>query len=266
MTEKISLQKRAYKHLFSEGKEDEKQSPVTYILLALILFSIVMFAIETEPYLMERYEITINMINLIIAIIFAFEYTIRIWSCVEDPEYNKPWGRLKFILTPMAIIDLIAFLPALILLGTSSSYWLRILRVFRLLRIIKLGRYAAPFRICMAVLRKSWREVVVSVGAAFFFIFISAVLLYFAEGEVQPEKFGSVPRTLWWSVATLTTVGYGDVYPITSLGKLFAGMIALLGVSVVALPTGILASRFMAEHSRPPRDRWPITKRRKYRC
>lgn len=236
-----------YQHLNPDAREG-RSSPVSYALLGLILFSVFIFAIETESAVMRHYGAGVNMINFIIAIIFGIEYVFRVWSCVEDKRFSGRFGRLKFIFTPMAVIDLVAFLPALILVSGSNTYWLRILRVIRLLSLLKLGRYGDSLRIILDTIREGWRELVVALCGTFFFLFLSAVLLYFVEGDVQPEAFGSIPRTLWWSVATLTTVGYGDVYPVTPAGKFCASVIALLGIAIVALPAGILASRFREQH------------------
>ncbi len=175
----------------------------------------------------------------------GIEYVLRVWTCIENPKFSGKWGRLKFVITPMAIIDLVAFLPALIFVGDTSTYWLRILRILRILRVLKIGRYSASIQMVANSLKKSWRELVVTFCASLFFLYLSAVLLYFVESEAQPEAFGSIPRAIWWAVATLTTVGYGDVYPITPLGKLCAGIIALIGIAIVALPAGILAGSFI---------------------
>lgn len=244
------MEKHSLKHILHyklNPEEGQKPSILIYILMGLILFSLVVFTLETEPVVTEQFGPIITAINLIIAVIFAIEYGVRVWSCGVDPDYTGFKGRLKFIISPMAVIDLIAFLPSFVLMGSTNAYWVRILRVFRLLRILKLGRYSKSIRVLGQVFKEGWREIVVSIGFALFFIFLSAVCLYFIEGPAQPEEFGSIPRTLWWSVATLTTVGYGDVYPITALGKVFASIIALLGIGVVALPTGILTSRFLEE-------------------
>ncbi len=239
--------RRVYKHLNPKVWDHQKASPVTYVILILILLSLVLFTLETEITVQSRFETAFTFINIIIAVLFGVEYGLRLWTCVENPKYQGKWGRLKFALTPMAIIDLVAFLPALIFIGDTSAYWLRLVRVVRILRLLKLGRYSTSIKIVLNSITKSWRELVVTFCASLFFLYLSAVLLYFVESAAQPESFGSIPRSIWWAVATLTTVGYGDVYPITPLGKLCAGIIALIGVAIVALPAGILAGSFIEE-------------------
>lgn len=242
------FRKTAYKHLSPKAWDGKTPSPVTYIILFMIFFSIVLFSIETELSLLEKYSVPIAFLNLAIAVLFAIEYFTRVWVCVEDEKYQGKFGRLKFIISPMAVIDLIAFLPAFIFTGSTSAFWLRLLRVFRILRIVKLGRYSTSLQVVFSAIKRSWRELIVTFGVALSFLYFSAVTLYFVEAEAQPEAFGSIPRSIWWAVATLTTVGYGDVYPITALGKICAGIIALIGIAIIALPAAILAGAFIEEY------------------
>jgi voltage-gated potassium channel len=221
---------------------------VTWFLLALILFSIVLFTFETEQSLSLPFSPYIATLNFVIALLFAAEYGLRLWSCKENPLYSGKWGRIKFMFSYMAIIDLIAFLPALLFFGAINTYWLRLFRIFRILSLLKLGRYSKSLKTVVNSIKKSWRELVVTFGLALFFLYLSAVLLYFVESDTQPEAFGSIPRAMWWAVATLTTVGYGDVYPITVIGRICAGLVALIGVAIVALPAGILAGGFIEEY------------------
>ncbi|HOO82734.1 MAG TPA: ion transporter [Alphaproteobacteria bacterium] len=244
---KIKDRHLVYKHLVPSAWDKPKPSPVTHLILILILFSLILFTLETELSFQSKFETTLTVINMIVAVLFGIEYGLRVWTCVENPKFQGKWGRLKFALTPLALIDLVAFLPTLIFIGDTSTYWLRIVRVVRILRLLKLGRYSSSIKMVVNSIRKSWRELVVTFCASLFFLYLSAVLLYFVESDAQPEGFGSIPRAIWWAVATLTTVGYGDVYPITALGKLCAGIIALIGVAIVALPAGILAGSFIEE-------------------
>jgi len=248
MKEALSKRKQIYQHLTPKVWEGKSPSPVTYSILFLIFLSLILFTFETEVSMQARFRGALLVLNLIVAVIFGLEYGLRVWVCVENERFQGRWGRIKFMITPMAIIDLIAFLPAFILMGDTSAYWLRLLRVFRILRVLKLGRYSTSLQIVLNSLMKCWRELFVTFATSLFFLYISAVILYFVEAETQPEEFGSIPRAIWWAVATLTTVGYGDVYPITPLGKICAGIIALIGVAIVALPAGILAGGFIEEY------------------
>lgn len=234
-------------HLHPAKWPGRRPSPVTHIILGMIFISLVLFTVETEPAIADRLGVVLNVLNLLVAGIFGVEYAMRVWCCVEDERYNGWRGRLRYALTPMALVDLLAFLPTFLVLGETSTYWLRLVRVLRILRVAKLGRYSSSMRIVVNSVRKGWRELVVTFTASMFFLYFSAVALYFVESEAQPEAFGSIPRAIWWAVATLTTVGYGDVYPVTPLGKICAGVVALIGVAIVALPAGILAGGFIEE-------------------
>lgn len=256
---KLTDRNLIYKHITLRAWDGQKPSPVPYAILALILFSLILFTFETELSFQSKFGTTLATINMIVAVLFGIEYSLRLWTCVENPAYQGKWGRLKFATTPMAIIDLLAFLPALIFIGGTSAYWLRLARVARILQLLKLGRYSASIKIVIGSVTKSWRELVVTFCASLFFLYLSAVLLYFVESKAQPEAFGSIPRSVWWAVATLTTVGYGDVYPVTALGKLCAGIIALIGVGIIALPAGILAGSFIEEF-KARRERSKMTK------
>ncbi len=249
------LRALVYSHITPRGWDKERPSPVTLALLVLILLSVVLFTLETEESLAAEFGTAFMIANIVISVLFAIEYVLRVWTCVENTAYAGKWGRVKFVFSWMAVVDLIAFLPSLIFVGELNAFWLRILRIFRILRLLKLGRYSQSVTIVIGSLKKSWRELTVTLGASLFFLYLSAVLLYFVEGEEQPNAFGSIPRAVWWATATLTTVGYGDVYPITALGKFCAGIIALIGVAIVALPAGILAGGFIEEYKARRQDR-----------
>jgi voltage-gated potassium channel len=146
--------------------------------------------------------------------------------------------------TPIALIDLLAILPTLFAFGGASSLMLRFFRVLRMLRLAKLGRTSKAWHHIREAVYERRYEFGLILFLLLVTILISASLLYLAEAEAQPDKFGSIPRSLWWAIVTLTTVGYGDVYPVTPLGRFFAGIIAIAGVTMIALPTGIFASSF----------------------
>ena len=208
------------------------------VLGALIIFSIGIFSAETE----YTNNALLLKANVVIASIFGVEYILRIWSANHTAV---PGARTKYITSFYGVIDLIAFLPALILPLFNVSLLLRLLRMLRLLQLLKIRSLTRGLNRVMKAVEDSKSELVVTLLMSTLLIFIGAVLMYFVEGTVQPEQFGSVPRALWWSIATLTTVGYGDVYPITAAGRLLASIIALVGIAAVAMPSGILAAAFM---------------------
>lgn len=166
---------------------------------------------------------------------------MRAWVSIENPAFRR---RISFVLNPASVLDLLSILVVVLDFFASTGFFFRLARLLRIIRIAKFGRFSKALKsILMAISRRSY-ELGLSVGAALIVLVISSALLYVVEGGVQPESFGSIPRAMWWSVATLTTVGYGDVYPITALGKVFAAITAISGVGLIAMPTGILASAF----------------------
>lgn len=190
--------------------------------------------------------------------VFALEYALRLWCITADPRYQKPvTGRLRYVVSPGALIDLASFLPSLLglFLRSPDTRFLSLLRLFRLFRLLKLGRYTPAVHHLSQVFRDKRNDLTVALGAAGIMLVLSSCALYIVEKDAQPEKFGSIPEAMWWSVITLTTIGYGDVYPVTVMGKVLGGITALIGVGIVALPTAILASGF---HER-------VTKRKMFR-
>ncbi|MBL4910882.1 MAG: ion transporter [Alteromonadaceae bacterium] len=215
-------------------------------LFVLIFANVVAIVLESEAALETKYYAWFHFFDVFSVIIFTIEYFARLWSCVDLPNTidNKSAFkiRLKYMFTPMAIVDLLAILP--FYLSMFLALDLRFLRVLRLLRIFKLTRYSAAMRILTSVLKEEMPALVAAYFIMFTIIVLASSGIYLLEHKVQPEEFGSIPSAMWWAVTTLTTVGYGDVTPITSAGKVFGGIITLVGISMVALPTGIIASGF----------------------
>lgn len=186
--------------------------------------------------------------ELFSVIVFTIEYLLRVWTAdlaVHDPvsAFRK---RLAFVFSFLGLIDLLAILPFYLpLLFPFDLRIVRILRLFRLLRIFKLGRYSKSLRTISSVIEETRAELLLTVFVAFILLILSSTLMYYVEGEAQPDNFASIGHSLWWAVATLTTVGYGDVYPITAAGKILSAIIALVGIGFVALPTGIISSAFI---------------------
>ena len=206
------------------------------LVVILVLASLLVFTLETE----FKTSAVLKSLGLVIAGIFALEYFLRIWVAGLTAK-----GRLGYIKSFEGIIDLLAFVPALLISGGSASIILRSLRLFRLFQVLKIGAVSRGINRIKVALASCKSELGISLLLSFGLIFFGAVLIYFIEGSTQPEVFGSIPRALWWSMSTLTTVGYGDVYPVTAMGKLVAAFIALVGIGAVALPAGIIASAFM---------------------
>lgn len=215
------------------------------VLVVMIVSATGIAVIETEPTIAAGRERLFQVAELGFGIIFLIEYLARLWVSVEHPKASGTrFARLRYALTFPAIIDLAAVLPTLLLVAGGSSLVLRLVRILRILRLAKLGRLSSAWRDVVEAVHSRRFELLVTVGLAVVAMLVASTLMYWAEGDVQPDKFGSIPRALWWSAVTLTTVGYGDVYPITPLGKACSAVVAVTGIGLIALPTGILAAAF----------------------
>jgi voltage-gated potassium channel len=183
-------------------------------------------------------------------VMFSLEYALRLWTAdLLYPKSKHP--RLKYALSAMAIIDLLAIAPFYIpFLIPCDLRFIRMLRLFRLLRILKLNRYSDAMNIIGSVVRREKEKLLTTIFFTAIIILFASSIMYYVENEAQPDKFPNIIASVWWAVATLTTVGYGDVYPVTVLGKLLSGLIAVLGIGLVALPTGIISSGFVVEMSK----------------
>jgi len=240
------FKKRSYEILEMGVSNDRWSRIVDLFIISLIFINVVAVILESVPLLRSTYQSVFDAIEFFSICIFSFEYLMRIWSITEKEEYAGPLkGRLKYMFTFSSIIDLLAILPSYIpFLIAIDARVIRGIRLLRLFRILKLARYNHAFRHIRDVVKYKKEELVISLFAVLTLLVISSSLMYFVENEAQPEAFSSIPATMWWGVATLTTVGYGDVYPITGLGKFMAGIMAILGVGLFALPAGILANGF----------------------
>lgn len=250
-----SLRLRAYRQLEPAAWPSEGLSPTNLFLAMLIIVAVIAAVIETEPMISGGRELAFDYFEVLVAAIFAVEYAARVWTAVENPRFAAyRFPRLRYIVTPIAIIDLLAILPVVFAFGGASSLILRFFRILRMLRLAKLGRTSKAWSAIREALNERRFEFAVVLGLVGLTLLVSASMLYLAEADAQPDKFGSIPRALWWSIITLTTIGYGDTYPVTVLGKFFAAVVAITGVMVIAIPTGIFAASF-SEGLQRHRDR-----------
>ena len=214
-------------------------------LLCLISLNILSVILETVETLYNDYKLIFQYFEFFSVTIFTFEYIARLWSCVDENNLKETnlKKRISYVLSFSAIVDLLAILPSLIAL-IYPTIDLRFIRALRIIRLLKFSRYSNSINSLLSVIWNQRR----SFGAAYFILFIALIIsssgMYLVEKNVQPEKFGSIPQDMWWAIVTLTSVGYGDVTPITSLGKIFGSVIIILGILTVALPSGILAAAF----------------------
>lgn len=222
---------------------------VRLVILWLILLSVAAVVLESVEEINARIHPYLMILEYFSVAVFTVEYLLRLWSVVENVKFSHPfWGRIRYIFSFFGLIDLVAVLPFYLHhVIPTSLLMLRALRLVRLLRVLKLGRYSVSIGILSRVFRKKREELATSLLVISLILLISSALMFYLEHEAQPKAFPNIPASLWWGVATLTTVGYGDIYPITALGKLCAAVIAILGIGLVALPSGILVSGFIEE-------------------
>lgn len=247
MLEKLKI--RAYDILVETDDGEVVDRVVAVILMVLILINTAAVVLETVDDLNARFGSIFHAIEVVSIAIFSIEYLLRLWIAPLDPRYARPfWGRIRYAFSLMAMIDLLAILPAFLpLIFTVDLRIIRFLRIFRLFRLFKLSRYVQSLNSLDDVVRSKKEELTVTVIMIAMMLLFSSSLMYVVETEAQPDKFPDIPSAMWWGVATLTTVGYGDIFPITPLGKILGGFIAFLGIGIFALPTGILASGFADE-------------------
>ena len=220
-------------------------------IVVLIISNVIVFAASTVDQIDARFHLWIEIFNVVSVGIFTIEYLTRLWVCVDLPplRHMAPWkARLRFAATPLLIIDLLAILP--FYLGNLVGVDLRVLRVLRLLRFLKIARYSPAMQSLLRVVQTELWALFGALIIMISLILLSASLLYSVERNVQPENFGSLPAAMWWSLATLTTVGYGDVVPVTPVGKILGSLFMVFGLAMYALPIGILSSGFAREIAR----------------
>lgn len=247
----MTLRKRVYNTLeFSAVGRRGMSLYINIALVSIIFINSVAIILHTVPEIRHYglYESIFTDFEIFSVIIFTIEYFLRIWSCVENPRYKNSWrGRLRYIFSFWAIVDFLGIFPFYFTLLTSDFGIIRILRVFRLFRLFRVTRYSRALKMIRNVLLETKEELLICFSFIIFTLLISSSVMYYLEHNVQPERFKSIPATLWWGVITMTTTGYGDMYPMTAAGKFFGGIVLILGIALFALPTGIIASGFMEQ-------------------
>ena len=243
------LKEKTYSVIEEVGDEDSRRFEL--FILGLIFLNVISLCLETVDSIAQSYRYWLHLFDIFSVIVFSLEYVARIWSCTIHPDYRHPlWGRLKYAFTTLALVDLLAILPfylplLLPFLGLEKVLQFRSLRAIRLFRVFKLFRYSKTLSLFQKVMWDKRQELSVTLFFLFSLLIFSASLMFYAEHGAQPESFSSIPSAMWWAIATLTTVGYGDVYPITPVGRFLASIIAVLGIGLFALPTSILGAAFV---------------------
>ena len=232
--------------MFTARKDDPLARAVDVMLIVLISFNVLAVIVESVQSIESAYRAFFLAFEIFSVAVFTVEYLLRLWTIVDNPWRPEPHhtirARIGYVFSWMAIIDLIAILP--FYLGFLIGADLRILRALRLLRIFKLTRYSSAMTMLFQVFREERRTIGAAMFVSMLLMMMAATLAYIFEHQVQPDVFSSIPASMYWAMITMTTVGYGDMVPITAVGKLLGALIGVLGLGMVALPAGILASGF----------------------
>jgi voltage-gated potassium channel len=218
-------------------------------MTAVIVINVLFIVIDTFQGRPAVLATVSRVVEVASVALFTVEYAARLWTADLRYPDRTPWrARGRFVRSGLALVDLLAILPFYLpLLIPVDLRVLRMFRLVRLVRVLKLARYNAAVAAIGRVLKKSAPQLVSSIGVVLMLMVMGSVLMYYVEGERQPEQFSNALSGLWWAIATLTTVGYGDVYPVTGLGRILSALIALLGIGLVAVPTGIITAGFAQE-------------------
>lgn len=244
MSKYKNIKRLTYRLMHVAEPGDTPSFMVDIFIQILIVSNVISVILETIEPLYQPYKLIFDSFDLFSVIIFSIEYILRVWSYTEDPKYKHPLkGRLKLIKEPMLIIDFLAVAPFyLIQFVQIDLRFVRILRLFRLLRILKMARYIKAMQTLLQVIVLKKEELFIGIFAFLMVLIFTSSIIYIIEYPHQPDVFSSIPATMWWAMAALTTVGYGDMLPITPLGKFLGAFASFFGIAIFALPTGILVS------------------------
>jgi voltage-gated potassium channel len=258
MLEKISFKKSVFR-IIDDHKSRKPLNRVFHgILFALIILSSIVLIFETVKTIYRPYKTLFYFFEVFCMVFFSLEYILRIYSSTEIHKYNEKFkGRLKYIFTPLMLIDLLSLIPFYLIMFSSDYKGFYIFNIFRVLRLLKAIRYVDAFTVIGNVFYAKRAQLTVSfIFILFVFVFASSII-YMAEKDAQPNKFNDIPSAMWYTIATITTVGYGDVYPITNIGKVTGGLISMIGLILFAIPTSILTSGFLQVNERKDKRKCP---------
>ena len=249
-----------FRLLEDSEKKHGAQPLVNLLIVGLIVLNSIAVALATVESYKVSYKDVFDAFEIFSVVFFTLEYILRIWVCTERSEkiYKHPIkGRLRYIFSPFAIIDLIAILP--FFLGSFIEMDLRFMRAFRLIRIFRFASKSITLQALGNVFKKESRTLLAALLVMIIVLFTASTIMYYLEKDIQPDKFGSIPEAMWWGVAALTTVGFGDSVPVSVQGKFLAGIIMILGIVIYALPAGVFASAFVRElQSKSFFDTWNL--------
>jgi voltage-gated potassium channel len=248
------MRRRVFEILTGPRHNDRVGRAISGLLLLLIAANVTASILETDQDIARRAPGFFRWFEVVSVVIFTIEYVLRLWSCTADKTYAQPIrGRLRLATRPMSIIDLAAIAPfylEMLLPGTLDFRFLRALRLMRLFRLLRIGSLADAFATLARVVQSRRPALLVTLAVVIVAMVVSAGAMYFVEHSHAGSPFTSIPRAMWWAIVTITTVGYGDMVPVTAAGQALAGLVAFLGICSLALPVGIISSAYIEELNR----------------
>ena len=246
----INSLKETLHRIMEESQEGNRAARNFNIFMTvLIIANVLAVMFETVEPIHQQYFLFFSAIDLFSIAFFTVEYFLRLWICTINPAYAAPvTGRLRYSISFFALIDLFSFLPFYLPVFLPIDLrFLRILRLFRLIRVMKLGRYSEAMKTFHRVITRTREQLLLALSILIIVLVLASSMMYYAEHDAQPDRFASIPESMWWAVVTLATVGYGDVYPVTVLGRVIGGIVVITGIAIFALPAAILSAGFIEE-------------------
>ncbi len=243
-----TIRRRLYEVLERARDDDRLSAGVDIAIISVIGVNVLAIVIETLPWVTDGLARALHVLEIASVSLFTVEYVLRLWTArYRRPGQGGVVGALRFAVSPAGLIDLLAIVPFYLPLIAVDLRVVRVLRIARFLRLLKLGRYLRSVSLFGKVLRERRDELLITVMMTALLLLVASILMYYIEGEAQSDKFPNILSSLWWAVVTLTTIGYGDVVPVTGWGRLLSGLVAVMGIGLVAVPTGIVSSGFIEE-------------------
>ncbi|OGS26938.1 MAG: hypothetical protein A2297_00995 [Elusimicrobia bacterium RIFOXYB2_FULL_48_7] len=234
-------------------KENDKPARIFSAFISTVIFlNVIAIILESERTFAVRFESYFKLFEVACVAIFTIEYILRMWSCTAIEKFSHPfYGRIRYAMQFYPIVDLVSILPFYLpFLLKVDLRFIRVMRLFRMFRILKLARYSNSLQMMGRVFKSRKEQILLTSFMLFIVIIMASCVIYLVEYRAQPDRFSSIPATMWWTIATITTIGYGDLYPVTALGKFLGSIIALIGIGMFAVPTAIIGSGFMEEMQR----------------
>ncbi len=249
-----TFREKIYHFIDNEEEQSFGSRSFELFITILILLSILSIVLESFSWIQEQYGFYFDTFENITLGVFSIEYFLRVFTADFKFKDCTSWrtAAWKTVTSASGIVDLLAISPVFFKLTSGFHFlvthdlrFVRILKITRLLRVFRMNSFTNSITVIVDVFAEKKNDLGITTFVTFILLFVSSTLMWYLEGDIQPEQFPNILAAFWWAIATLTTVGYGDVYPVTAVGKMMAGIIALLGIGLVALPAGILSSAFI---------------------